>query len=193
MLLVCHLATSCVVMPPAISCILLAIMFVAMPLFSVFVVVLFATTCVALPSAIPRSTLSDIVCFNASCPWYSLVLLLATTCVAMSPAMFCSTSSHHLCCDASCYILSIPSDHMCCIPLILDLGFLCALRSAASAIDASAPMCNTSSPSCLYGPLANMCVTNATPAYVSALVHTSHLTPHTIHLHITLYLSHITS
>ena len=90
MLLVCHLVTSCVVMPPAISCILLAIMFGAMPLFSVFVVVLFATTCVALPFAIPRSTLSDIVCFNASCPWYSLVLLLATTCVALSPAMFCS-------------------------------------------------------------------------------------------------------
>ena len=104
MLLVCHVATSCVVMPPAISCILLAIMFGAMPLFSVFVVVLFATTCVALPSAIPRSTLSDIVCFNASCPWYSLVLPFATTCVAMSPAMFSSTSSYHLCCDALCYI-----------------------------------------------------------------------------------------
>ena len=104
MLLVCHVATSCVVMPPAIFCILLAIMFVAMPLFSVFVVVLFATTCVAMPPAIPRSTLSDIVCFNASCPWYSLVVLLATTCVAMSPAMFCSTSSHHLCCDSLCYI-----------------------------------------------------------------------------------------
>ena len=104
MLLVCLLATSCVVMPPAIPCILLAIMFVAMPLFSVFVVVLFATTCVAMPPAIPRSTLSDLVCCNASCSWYSLVVLLATTCVAMSPAILRSTFSDHLCCNASCYL-----------------------------------------------------------------------------------------